>query len=160
MPDMLVKLYELPNNNDLLQKLSEDGIEIRRAMTPDKFRIVPWVQEQSSLSAAGECDACFCNSPVSCFIATRGPTILGYACYHATCRDFFGPTKVLETEQGKGIGKALLIRALEAMHDEGYAYAIIGGVGPAAFYEKCVGASLIEGSTPGIYKDFLGGMKT
>ena len=155
MPDMLVKLYELPNNNELLQKLSEDGIEIRRAMTPDKFRIIPWVQEHSSLSAAGECDACFGNSPVSCFIATRGPMIIGYACYHATCMDFFGPTKVLETEQGKGIGKALLIRSLQAMWDEGYAYAIIGGVGPREFYAKVCGAIEIPGSDPGIYRDLL-----
>lgn len=38
---------------------------------------------------------------------------------------------------------------------EGYAYAIIGGVGPVAFYEKCVGARVIPDSTPGIYRDFL-----
>jgi len=50
----------------------------------------------------------------------------------------------------------LLLRSLRAMRDEGYVYAIIGGVGPAEFYEKCVGATLIEGSTPGIYRDLLG----
>ncbi len=69
---------------------------------------------------------------------------------------FFGPTRVLDSERGKGIGKALLLRSLRAMRDEGYVYAIIGGVGPAEFYEKCVGATLIEGSTPGIYRDLLG----
>ena len=66
---------------------------------------------------------------------------------------------MLDEEQGKGIGKALLIRSMEALRDEGFAYAIIGGVGPAAFYEKSVSAVLIPDSTPGIYKDFLGGMK-
>lgn len=160
LPDMLVKLYTLPDNSELVENLKKDGIEIRRAMAPDKFRIVPWVQEHSSLSAAGECDTSFGNRPISCFIATKGAQILGYACYNATCINFFGPTKVLEEEQGKGIGKALLIRSMEAMRDEGFAYAIIGGVGPAAFYEKSVHATLIEDSTPGIYKDFLGGMKT
>ena len=30
-------------------------------------------------------------------------------------------------------------------------YAIIGGVGPAAFYAGVAGAVPIEGSTPGIY---------
>ena len=44
------------------------------------------------------------------------------------------------------------------MRAEGYGYAIIGGVGPAQFYEKCVGAVLIPDSSPGIYRDFLGGM--
>ncbi len=159
MPDMLVKLYELPDESALLEELSSQGLAVRRAMAPDKFRVVPWVQEHSSLSAAGEADVCFARSPISCFIATRGADIIGYACYDATCKNFFGPTRVLDDWQGKGIGKALLIRCLRAMREEGYAYAIIGGVGPAAFYEKAVGAVMIEGSKPGIYRDFLGGMR-
>ena len=159
MPDMLVKLYELPDESALLEELSSQGLAVRRAMAPDKFRVVPWVQEHSSLSAAGEADVCFARSPISCFIATRGADIIGYACYDATCKNFFGPTRVLDNWQGKGIGKALLIRCLRAMREEGYAYAIIGGVGPAAFYEKAVGAVMIEGSKPGIYRDFLGGMR-
>ncbi len=159
MPDMLVKLYELPDESALLEELSSQGLAVRRAMAPDKFRVVPWVQEHSSLSAAGEADVCFARSPISCFIATRGADIIGYACYDATCKYLFGPTRVLDDCQGKGIGKALLIRCLRAMREEGYAYAIIGGVGPAAFYEKAVGAVMIEGSKPGIYRDFLGGMR-
>ena len=157
MQDMLVRLYDLPDASPLLRRLEEEGIFIRRAMAPDKFRILPWVQEHSSLSAAGECDVCFSNSPISLLLATRGRDIIGYACYNATCRDFFGPTRVLDEYQGRGVGKALLLCALKALRDEGYAYAIIGGVGPAAFYEKAVGAVLIKGSTPGIYRDFLGG---
>ncbi len=31
-------------------------------------------------------------------------------------------------------------------------YAVIGGVGPVEFYKKLCGATLIEGSSPGIYK--------
>ena len=58
-----------------------------------------------------------------------------------------------------GIGRALLLRSLAAMRAEGYAYAVIGGVGPQEFYKKCVGAMLIPDSAPGIYRDFLGGMK-
>ena len=34
-------------------------------------------------------------------------------------------------------------------------YAIIGGVGPAKFYETTFGAKIIEGSDPGIYKGIL-----
>ena len=57
------------------------------------------------------------------------------------------------------IGRAMLLRSLAAMRAEGYAYAVIGGVGPQEFYKKCVGAMLIPDSVPGIYRDFLGGMK-
>lgn len=155
MPDMLVSLYHLPTC-DAEAALKEDGIVIRRAMAPDKLRIVPFVQSLTSLSAAGECDVCFSRTPISCFIATKGASIIGYACYEATARDFFGPTEVLPEYRGRGVGKALLLRALRAMRDEGYAYAIIGGVGPQAFYMKAVGATVIPDSDPGVYEDFLG----
>lgn len=153
MQDMLVKLYDLPPRSER----SGCDFEIRRAMTPDKFQVVEWVKEHMGICAAGECDASFSHHPVSCFVATRGKEIIGFACYHATAPDFFGPTMVLESEQGKGIGKELLVECMYAMKAEGYAYAIIGGAGPVKFYEKCVGAAVIPGSTPGIYKDFLGG---
>ncbi len=156
MPDMLVKLYELPPSGALMEHLANNGIQIRRAMAPDKIRILTWIEEHSSLSARGEADVCFSHTPISLFIATEGRTIVGYACYDATAPNFFGPTRVLDEKQGQGIGRALLLASLEAMRASGYAYAIIGGVGPAEFYAKAVGAVLIEGSTPGIYKDFLG----
>lgn len=153
--DMLVHLLDLPAEEPGLTALAQAGIRIRRAMAPDKLRVVDWVKEHSGPSAAGECDVCFAHTPVSCYLATRSAEILGYACYDATAPDFFGPTRVLDSEQGKGIGKALLLRCLHALRAEGYAYAIIGGVGPVAFYEKCVGARVIPDSTPGIYRDFL-----
>ena len=95
MPDMLVKLYDLPEDAQTARPRDE-SVQIRRAMAPDKFRVVEWVKEHSGLSAAGECDVCFARPAVSCFIATRGKKILGYACYDATAPDFFGPTRVLD----------------------------------------------------------------
>lgn len=157
MQDMLVNLVTLPDYRESLAKLLEEGIEVFRAIAPDKHRVMEWVMEHSSRSAASECDVCFTNTPISCFIAVKGDKILGYACYNATAPDFFGPTKVLEEEQGKGIGKALLLRSLQALKDEGYQYAIIGGVGPVKFYEKTVDAVLIEGSDKhSVYNNFLG----
>ena len=157
MPDMLVKLYHLPEMDRVQMK--KENYQIRRAMSPDKRQVVDWVKEHSGVYAAGECDVCFSHTPISCFIATREEKIIGYACYDATAPDFFGPTRVLDEEQGKGIGKQLLLASLWAMREEGYGYGIIGSVGPAAFYEKCVGATIIPDSSPGIYKDFLGGME-
>ncbi len=159
MPDMLVNLLALPEQSALQKTLEDQGIQIRRALAPDQFRIVEWVKEHNGISAAGECSVCFSRIPVSCFIATEGARIVGYACYHAIAPDFFGPTLVLEECRGQNVGKALLIACLQAMRAEGYVYGIIGGIGPQVFYEKTVGAQLIPHSTPGIYKDFLGGMK-
>ncbi len=153
MQDMLVKLYDLPPLDR--SGIEAAGYQIRRAMAPDKTEVLERVRALSGRYAAGECDVSFSHTPISCFLATKGAQIVGYACYDATAPDFFGPTAVEESERGKGLGTALALTALHALRDEGYGYAIIGGVGPAAFYEKIVGASLIPGSDPGIYKDFL-----
>lgn len=156
MQDMLVPLLSLPSCEELCEKLyREENIVIRRAMIPDMYRVLEFVEKNSGLSAKGEAAVCFTNKPVTCFIATRYDEILGYSCCEATARDYFGPTHVLDSERGKSIGKALLIRALEALKDMGYVYAIIGGAGPFGFYEKCVKAVKIENSTPGFYKDML-----
>jgi hypothetical protein len=45
--------------------------------------------------------------------------------------------------------------SLTAMRDAGYGYAIIGGVGPAEFYRRTVGAIKIPDSNPGIYAEML-----
>lgn len=158
MQDMLVKLYDLPEDAALAQS-KDPTVVIRRAMAPDMLQVIDFVQSLSSKFAAGECQICFQGHPITCFVATRGSKILGYACYNATAPDFFGPTAVLREERGKGIGRALLLRSLAALREQGYGYAIIGGVGPQAFYQKTVGAVLIPGSDPGIYKDFLGILK-
>ena len=60
-----------------------------------------------------------------------------------------------ESLRGKGAGAALLLACLHDMATLGYGYAVIGGAGPVAFYEKVCGATVIEGSVPGIYKDML-----
>jgi GNAT superfamily N-acetyltransferase len=160
MADMLVNLLEIKDYHDITKQLKEEGVEIFRAIAPDKFRIVEWVSKHSGRNAAGECDVCFARNPVSCFLAAKADLILGYACYDATAPDFFGPTRVLDEYQGKGIGKALLLHSLHAMREEGYQYAIIGGVGPVSFYEKCVGAVLIESSKKhNIYEHFLAAME-
>lgn len=158
MQDMLVKLYDLPENAGQATP-ADDTVVIRRAMAPDMLRVTEFVRGLSGISATGECTMCFQTHPISCYIATRGNKILGYACYNATAPDFFGPTAVLPEERGKGIGRALLLRSLASLGEMGYGYAIIGGVGPKEFYEKTVGATLIPGSTPGVYKDFIGGMR-
>lgn len=80
---------------------------------------------------------------------------MGFACYESTAKNFFGPTGTLESERGKGIGKVLLIKSLESLRELGYVYAIIGGVGPAEFYEKAVGAKIIDGSEISIYQHLL-----
>jgi GNAT superfamily N-acetyltransferase len=153
--EMLVKLYELPASDEMVSRLAEGGISIRRALPPEKHKVLDWVRSNFSEAWASESDVAFARQPVSCFIAIQDKRLLGFACHDATCRNFFGPTGVDPDARGKGIGAALLLACLEAMRHQGYGYAIIGGVGPADFYAKTVGAVPIEGSRPGIYRGLL-----
>lgn len=153
MSDMLVKLYDLPDVQFLLEGLKDQGVVVRRAMPYEKHCVVNWVRDTFSAKWASECDVAYSHHPASCFIATEQGNIIGFACYDSSCKDFFGPTGVGKTARGRGIGKALLLSCLHAMAANGYAYAIIGGVGPVDFYTKTVGAVEIEGSSPGIYRD-------
>ena len=73
----------------------------------------------------------------------------------ARAPDYLGPMGVDEKMRGRQVGKALCLVALQAMAAKGYAYAIIGWVGPEEFYAKTAGATVIEGSKPGIYRDLL-----
>lgn len=44
MPDMLVKLYDLPDEAPALARSHAFGVEIRRAMAPDRQRVLDWVR--------------------------------------------------------------------------------------------------------------------
>jgi GNAT superfamily N-acetyltransferase len=159
MPDMLVKLYDLPSMDSGLSKMKEQGIWIRRGLAPEKHLVTDWVRTVFRAHWASECEVAFSRLPVSCLIATlpdRGVEgLLGFACYDATGKGFFGPTGVHPDARGKGIGHALLLAALHAMREEGYGYGIIGGAGPVEFYNKTVGAIVIPDSVPGIYRGML-----
>jgi GNAT superfamily N-acetyltransferase len=100
---------------------------------------------------AMEAERAFAGMPISCYIGLKDAEIVGFAVYESTRRDYFGPTGVREDLRGSGLGTALLLACLDSMREMGYAYAIIGGVGPAKFYEKTVGAFVIPGSEVGIF---------
>jgi GNAT superfamily N-acetyltransferase len=154
MHDMLVRLYALPSLDEAVASCAARGVKIRRALAPEKVAVIDWVRAHFASSVA-EVETAFAPVPVTCFIAVRDGTMLGFACHDVTCRNFFGPEGVAASERGHGIGRALLLAALHAQRAQGYAYAIIGGVGPAQFYEKTISAIEIPGSTPGIYAGML-----
>lgn len=152
MTDLLVKLYDLPNQGTQLKALSEKGIFVQQAMASEKGVVVGWVQNLFGDGWAAECDVAFARHPIACTIAIVDSRLAGFACHDTTCLNFFGPIGIDPVLRQKGIGRALLLATLGAMAHAGYAYAIIGGAGPISFFEKCVGAFPIPGSTPGIYR--------
>ena len=152
MADMLVKLYNIPNSYDIEKKLLEEGIRIKKALSPDRSKIISFSKTCAKEDYSDEVNAAFSNNPITCYIATKEKKIIGFACYEATARNFFGPMAVLESERKKGIGKALLLKSLESMRELGYAYAIIGWPAKSAigFYKKCTGAIMIDEKSSGV----------
>ncbi len=155
MIDMLVRLYALPDSAEMYREVAAQGVTLRRARAFEKHTVAAFAKDHFSVKWVSEIEVALSRQPVACFIATRDQKVLGFACFDTTQRGFFGPTGVVESARGQGLGKALLFKALESLRDLGYAYAIIGGVGPKEFYAAACGATEIAGSDPGTYTDLL-----
>jgi hypothetical protein len=152
MPDMLVRLYALPDGARYDARCAAAGIAVRRMESWDRFALKRFILLHFHEGWASEADFAFADGhPIRGFVAMKDGAIVGFAVYDCSRRGFFGPTGVRENLRGNGAGAALLFRCLESMRDIGYGYAVIGWVGPAEFYERIVGATVIEGSDPGVY---------
>ena len=156
--DMLVKLYDLPEFFLPDEKVIAAGIRLARPMASDSRKIADWIRTRFSEAWACEFEKAICASPAHCFIAlSQSRELIGFSCYDATAKGFFGPIGVSEECRGLHVGKALLLRALHAMREEGYGYAVIGWVEDKneVFYQRCAGAVRIPASFPGVYQDSL-----
>jgi predicted N-acetyltransferase YhbS len=151
MPDMLVRLYDLPDPSPAYERARSAGVSVRRADPWDRARYRAFVEGTFGELWTVEADLAYRQSPITAYVAERDGALIGFAAYECTRRGFFGPTGVKPEERGQGVGAALLLRCLESMREMGYAYAIIGGVGPREYYEKTCGAFVIPGSEVGIY---------
>jgi GNAT superfamily N-acetyltransferase len=153
--DMLVKLYELKRDAALDERMTSQGVTIRRVLVPELPALTSWIEPRFGAGWAAEATAANMRQPTTCFIAIQSGELIGFACHEATAKGFFGPTGVDQAARGKGVGHALLLETLLDMHAQGYPYGVIGGAGPMDFYRKSVGAIPIEGSDPGIYRGML-----
>ena len=152
---MLVNLLLLPPVDEALAEMRAAGVIVRRARPWELTQVREFVRDNFQQAWADEISVGLARQPVTVFVALREGRLVGFAAYECTRKNFFGPTGVSEAERGRGVGRALLLSALQGLRELGYAYAVIGGVGPAEFYERAVGARLIPDSSPGIYADPL-----
>jgi ribosomal protein S18 acetylase RimI-like enzyme len=150
--DMLIKLYDLPAFDE---SDSESSGLVRKPLAPEYDLVVDWVAREFSPGWASEARAALANRPVSLFVVTNSGAIAGFCCYDATARGFVGPIGVAPALRGNGLGAALLRACMDDMRSAGYAYAIAGAVGAPEFFRRVAGASEVEGSSPGIYRDML-----
>lgn len=148
MTDLLVKLYDAPLD---APPPADAAWQVRKVLAPETGEVADWIAGAFSPGWAEEFRKAAGDWPVTAFVAEEGGRAVGFACYDAAALGVFGPTGVAEDRRGQGVGRALLIACLADMRARGYAYAVIGGAGPTAFYERAVGATIIPGSDPGFY---------
>ncbi len=153
MPDMLAKLYWKPRDPVSAYDMWNLGVEIVRPDMGQKRFVLDWIGANFHPGWAQQADAAFANRPLTIFIAIHDEKeIVGFACYDATRKNFFGPMGVVESWRKQNIGEALVLRSFEAMRESGYEYAIIHAVGPVAFYSNVCGAEPIPDSEAGSYR--------
>ena len=129
MNDMLVQLLKIEAARPLVDALRTAGVIVRRANSYEMTRVREFALQWGE-TWADEVTIGFSRQPVSVFIAIMEGEIAGFCAYECTRRNYLGPMGVSEALRGKRVGKALLLASLESMREMGYAYAIIGGVGP------------------------------
>ncbi|ODT65748.1 MAG: GNAT family N-acetyltransferase [Pelagibacterium sp. SCN 63-23] len=152
--DLLVNLYSRKLDT-LRERVQTCEASIRVALPPEQHIVKDWVRAHFSEYWVSEVTAAMAHQPPGCLIATIDGQLVGFACYDATARGFFGPTGVAEDQRGKRIGLALFYHTLMAMKAQGYAYAIIGSAGPVDFYADAAGAVPIPGDKEDIYQGLL-----
>lgn len=154
MSDLLVRLYDLPAFTPR-PALAKGGIVIRRAMAAERHIVLPWIEARFGNAWTSEAARAFTRPVTTLWLAVRGNDVLGFACYDCTMRGFFGPTGVDADTRGLGVGEALLFATLHDMRAMEYGYAIIGGVGPDAFYRRLLDVIDVPGSQTSIYGAML-----
>ena len=87
MADMLVKLYNIPNSHSIEEKLLKEGVKIKKALAPDRRRIIDFSGICAEEDYSDEVKAAFSNNPITCYIATKEKKIIGFACYEASAKN-------------------------------------------------------------------------
>ncbi len=150
MTDMLVSLKNLPTTPAL-----SSGYNIDIARPWDSLVLVEWVKENFSEIWASEVLCGLSHQPSRVLVVRKDQSIVGFAGYNITFPGFFGPTGVLESERGNGLGKILLIEAMHRLKLLGHAYAFIGSPGPVDFYQKALNGFLLPNHIEDSYSDPL-----
>jgi ribosomal protein S18 acetylase RimI-like enzyme len=141
--DMLVDVRDFVTAQRAGYSAASPDVEVRRADDADREALSSFIAAEFGERWARGTAVAYERDPASAFIALRAKEIIGFAFYDISFLGYFGAMGVRKADRGRGIGARLLIAALKDMALKGYAYAVIGDVGPIDFYEKVCGAIVI-----------------
>ena len=120
------------------------GIEghAKRPEHHDAPRVLDFVEREFGRIWRFEAAKAFERDLPPAFIEEDAGEITGFAVHDVNNRGlgFFGPTGVMKSMRGKGIGCRLLLASLADLRRLGYARAVIPWTDALEFYRKCCGA--------------------
>lgn len=128
-PDLLLKLYEIRDDPEIMERIEKQGIRIKRVMPMNITAVYNFIRDRFALSWADECLPAMLNG--DCYVAVRDHELLGFIAVDVPSKDFLGPIGVIPSERHKGIAKALDLTGMKALRAKGYQYAISGMVHPS-----------------------------
>ena len=86
MPDMLVRLYDLPSPGEYHRRAEAAGVTVRRAEPWDRLRLRPFIEKEFGPWWSVEMELAFSHQPISAFVATKERVVVGFASYRCTRR--------------------------------------------------------------------------
>lgn len=137
---------EVATTQNLIVNELPSAIGERRASSADRERILAFIEREFGRIWRFEAARAFDNDPPTMFVADDDSEVVGFAAHDANNRGlgFFGPTGVVRSQRGQGIGARLLRASLADLRRLGHDRAIIPWTDALAFYAKSCGATVHE----------------
>lgn len=153
--NVVVNLYNLPDDieADYRPAMEKVGVQIKRAMAPDKTAILDFIRTEFSQGWADEAEKALWNNPSTLYIAVADKKVVGFAAYDSTCLGCYGPLGVASTHRKMGIAQALTSACLKSMREKGY-WVAVWQAGPVEYYVKHLNAKILD-DHPGVYVNMI-----
>ena len=90
--DLIVNLYLDHLNKEI--NLKNNDIKIKRVLSPHSDKVISFIESTFTKGWASEAKAALYHNNPTCFIAVKDNDIIGFACYDATAKGYFGPIGV------------------------------------------------------------------
>lgn len=139
---------ETANTQNLVVELRESvgGAGVDRASIHGRERVLDFIEKEFGRIWRFEASRAFQNDPPTMFYVEAAGQIAGFAAHEANNRGlgFFGPTGVVRTQRGRGLGARLLQASLADLRRLGYSRAVIPWTDAIDFYRKACGATVAD----------------
>jgi GNAT superfamily N-acetyltransferase len=115
---------------------------VRRATAEDREPLLAFIEREFGRIWRFESTPALAADPPNVFIAVVDGEITGFAAHESNNRGLgtFGPTGVMRSMRGRGLGRELLLASLADLRRLGYAQAVIPWTDALEFYRKSCAA--------------------